>query len=441
MNRRTLFARGTTVAGTLTVTPLAAACGANAGSGGQAPAAARKPYTVQYWSRFGGTQEELEKKNLPVFEQQFAPYKVERTLVSTVYAELIQKITVAMAYGTPPDVFTVGSPDVATFADPGSAYQLDLSPRVRKDAEDFFAGPLNVGKYKDKLYGLTYSVDVRILLARKDLLREVGLPTDPKAQPATWQQLTDWAKKLTQSEAGQVKRAGFEVPKPMATTNGELFLTMLAQQGKGFFTPDGKKAGFDGAEGQRALQLLVDFMNRERVDTYDRPNPPNNVPAIASTTVASQWTNSSAIAAAQRAGLNTTENLIAFPTPDFTTTRKVPSYVGGTWEMIAKGSKDLDAAVEFLLFICGSSMGLQIAELTTAVPPRKSHEKAPYLQDPLLRTYYDAQATGWAVAQHPKYGPTRVHLIAALQSAMRQEKGVKAALDEAAALVNAELAK
>jgi ABC-type glycerol-3-phosphate transport system substrate-binding protein len=437
---RRSYAAGAVALGALGTGVLAAACGAGA-SGGQPSAATRKPVTLQYWSRFGGVQEELENKQLPVFMEKLAPYKVERTLASTVYAELIQKITVAMASGTPPDVFTVGSPDVATFADPGSAYQLDSHPRIKKESEDFFAGPLNVGKYKDKLFGLTYFVDVRILLARKDLLKEAGMPQDVKSQPATWTQFMDWSKKLTRTERAQVSRAGFEVPKPMATTNGEFFLTMLAQLGKGFFNPEGTRVGFDGPEGQRALQLIVDMVNRDRIDTYDRPNPPQNVPAIASQVVASQWTNSSAISTAQRAGLDPAQNLVAYPTPDFTTTRKVTAYMGGTWQMIAKATKDTDAAAELVLFLCGPDMALQQAQATTTVPARKSLDKAPYLQDPLLRTYYEAQANGWAVAQHPKYGPTRVHLIAALQAAMRQEKSVKAALEEAASQVNAELAK
>jgi ABC-type glycerol-3-phosphate transport system substrate-binding protein len=416
-----------------------AACGG--GEGGQGAAPARRPVTLQYWSRFGGVQEELENRALPAFAAQFAPYTVERTLVSTVYAELIQKITVAMASGTPPDVFTVGSPDVATFADPGSAYQLDLSPRVKREAEDFFAGPLNVGKYGDRLFGLTYFVDVRILLARKDLLREAGLPLDVKGQPGTWAQFADWARRMTRSEGSDVTRAGFEVPKPSGTNNGELFLTMLAQQGKGFFAPDGKRAGFDGAEGQRALQTLVDFMGRDRIDTYQRPEAPGGVPLIASGNVASQWVNSATIAAAQRGGLDPAQSLLAFPTPDFSGTRKVTAYMGGTWQMIARATRDVAAAVELTLFLCGADFTLQQAQATTTVPPRKSLDKAPYLQDPLLRTYYEAQATGWAVSQHPRYGPTRFHLIGAIQAAMKGEKGVKGALEEAATQVNAELTR
>lgn len=132
----------------------------------------------------------------------------------------------------------------------------------------------------------------------------------------------------------------------MATTNGEFFLTMLAQQGKGYFNLEGTKVAFDGPEGQRALQLIVDMINRDRIDAYDRPNPPNNVPAIASPVVASQWVNSSAVSGAQRAGLDPAQHLVAFPTPDFTTTRKVAADMGGTWQMITKQTRDVDAAVE-----------------------------------------------------------------------------------------------
>jgi ABC-type glycerol-3-phosphate transport system substrate-binding protein len=119
----------------------------------------RRAVTLQYWSRFAAPIQEVEEKHLPVFMEKHAPITVERTLASTNYDQLVEKITTAFASSTPPDVFTMGSPDIVTFAHPGSVLQLDAYQRLRKDAEDFFGPPLAIGKYRDRLYGLTYYID------------------------------------------------------------------------------------------------------------------------------------------------------------------------------------------------------------------------------------------------------------------------------------------
>ncbi|HEX2185783.1 MAG TPA: hypothetical protein VHN78_09800, partial [Chloroflexota bacterium] len=66
-----------------------AACTSGAGGGGEAPRAARKPVTLAYWSRMGTgagrayvQTGEYEDKRLPVFAEQHAPVKVERTVIA-----------------------------------------------------------------------------------------------------------------------------------------------------------------------------------------------------------------------------------------------------------------------------------------------------------------------------------------------------------------------
>jgi len=201
----------------------------------------------------------VEEKFLPVFMEKYAPIKVERTLVTTDYNLLVERITTAFASSTPPDVFTMGSPDVVTFAHPGSVLALDTYQRVKKESEDFFAPPLAVGKYNNKLYGMTYYIDTRIMLYRKDVLAEAGLPTDRKSLPKTWDQFREAAKRVTRWEGSDLKRVGWDVTG--ATGDATIFLVMLGQLNKRVISTDGKKVEFDGAEGQRALQTLVDFMN------------------------------------------------------------------------------------------------------------------------------------------------------------------------------------
>ena len=413
-----------------------AACGTQEGTG-TGGAKARRPVTIQYWSRFGPPIEGVEQKFLPVFEEKYAPYKVERTLASTNYGTLVEKVTTAFASSTPPDVFTMGSPDVVTYAHPGSALQLDAYANVRKHAEDFFGPPLAVGRYKDKLYGLTYYIDTRIMMYRKDMMAEMGLPTDRKSLPKTWDQLRDVAKRLVRWEGNELKRLGWDIAKMGDATQ---FLVMLAQLGKKVISADGKKVEFDGPEGQRALQTLVDFVHKDRVDSQQRPQFPGGVDSLGTGMVAIKWGNAGPISSMKRAGMDVNALVAPDLTPEFTGRPTAASYLGGTWQMVAKATKEVDAALDLTMFLTNQEVGLAVAESQSAPPPHKSSDKLPYVQQALVRPFYDSLQYGWSVPQHPQYALIRTKLIEVTKEAMQQTKAVRDALGEAAVYANGLLA-
>jgi multiple sugar transport system substrate-binding protein len=425
---------------------LAAAAGGLVGSacggaaGGTPPGgAARKPVTLQYWSRFAAPIQDVEVKYLPVFMEKYAPITVERTVPTTDYNLLVEKTTTAFASGTPPDVFTMGSPDIVTYAHPGSVLPLDGYGRIKKETDDFFGPPLGVGKYDGKLYGVTYYIDTRIMLYRKDVLAEAGVPTDRKSLPKTWEQFREVAKKVARWEGNDILRVGWDVS---GATLGDAtpFLVMVGQLGKRIIAADGKRVEFDGAEGQRALQTLVDFYNRDRVDSATRAAFPPGIEPLATPRLAIKWSSSSPLSGIKRANLDPQQLVVTDLTPEFTARPTAASYLGGTWQMIAKQNKDVDASLELLAFLCGYDVSLAVAQSQYTVPARKSTEKEPYLQDTLLRPFYDSLQYGWVVPQHQHYGKIRNKIVEVVKDAMAQQRSPKEALADAAAYSNALLA-
>jgi multiple sugar transport system substrate-binding protein len=401
-----------------------AACGV--GAGGTQPPAARKAVTVQFWSRFGSSDpiEPVELKDLPVYMQQSAPIKVDRNVIAD-YNTLIDKLTVAFASGTGPDVVTLGSPGIAQFAGPGSLLALDKSARVKKEAEDFFGPPLNVGRYKDTLFGLTYYVDMRIALYRKDALAEAGLPADRKALAKTWDQFRDVTRQLARWEGGQLMRIGFGVPRADDTH----FFTLVKQQGQDALNAAMTKAGFDATAGERALQFQVDLLQRDRVDSYaQRPSLPSGVEPLSTPLMASRWNNSQTIVGIQKAGLPAKDLVVTDFTPEYGGKTAATGYLGGTWVAANKDTKAPDESIDFLLYLAGLDHQLNVAQATTSTPARKSAEKSPLVQDPVLRPFYEALATAWSVPQHPKFQQIRVKITALQDAALKQEKSVKEAV-------------
>jgi multiple sugar transport system substrate-binding protein len=431
VNRRTMMQMSTAGASGALV-----ACGVAAGDA--TSSATKRPATIQYWARYAGAIGDVEEKSIPVFKSKFPHITVERLFVGAgSYDNLLEKVTTSFASGTSPDVFNIGSSGIATYAHPGHVLQLDAISRLKKEAEDFFAPPNAIGKYKGKLYGMTWYVDSRMPLYRKDLLAEVGVPTDRKSLPKTWEQFREVAKKLTKWDGAQIARIGFDVPK---TGDAKLFMQLIAQQGKGIYNAEMSRVQFDGPEGQRALQLLVDLVHRDRVDSFQRPTFPQGVEPLATPYVAGRYGNSELIAAVKRANVDPNQLLVSDFTPEFAARTTAASYLGGTWQMASKSTRDVDATVEWLAYTVGPENALAIAEATTTVPTRKSLDKAPYLQNALLRPYYESLQYGSSVPAHPRHREIEAKLIEVIGDATQQKKSVQQALLDAAAFANPILA-
>jgi multiple sugar transport system substrate-binding protein len=434
---RRVLLRGAMPAAAITAAAATAACGALGEA--EAPRAARKAVTLQYWSRMGTgagrayiQTGEMEDRRLPVFMQEHAPVKVERTVIAN-HTELLDKLTVGFIAGQGPDAFNVGSPGIAQFAHPGFVQPLDGYQRVKKEVPDFFEPTLRIGTYKGKLYGLTYYADMRIMLYRKDLLAQAGLPADRKSLPKTWDQLRDLAKRLTRWAAGKIDRIGFDVPK----TDEALWFNVVHQQGKDVLNKELTKSTLDTGEGEKALQLMVDLLHRDRVDAYERPTFPAGVPAIGSQHMASGYRNSAEIENLRQANVDPQAILVSDFTPEWTGKTTATGYLGGTWVLAAKQNKDLDSAVDLVLFLTSYDVLINVAEIFSGVPPRKSADNkwAP-LRDPLLRAYYEAEEKAYTVPGHPKFELIRVKSREVMGQALQQQRSVKEAVADLVAFTN-----
>ena len=110
------------------------------------------------------------------------------------------------------------------------------------------------------------------------------------------------------------------------------------------------------------------------------------------------------------------------------------AYLGGTWQLVSKTASDVDGAVELVAYLTGGEHLLKFSELSMGSPPRKSMEKAPYVQNPLMKPYYEAQPISTSMPQHPRAVEVRDKLIELNGEAIQQKRGVREALSEARGL-------
>ena len=162
----------------------------------------------------------------------------------------------------------MGTPGIPLFGKQGSLLEVEKYPAVKRELADFF-GP---GAGAGEVQGLALRPELlhrhgRHAVPQGPLARE-GLPTDRKSLPKTWEQFREWGRKLAKWEGGTMTRIGFNVPR-----DDKMFLTAVNQLGKSLFNKELTQANFGGPEGERALQMVVDLMHRDRVDAWASSAP------------------------------------------------------------------------------------------------------------------------------------------------------------------------
>lgn len=420
--RRALLGAGTTGAGAAL-----AACGAPAGAGaaggaGEPSSKARPAVTLEYWSRWGPPTADVESKRVTEWNAANGPTKVERTSIDP----YIDKLNAAFAGGAGPDVYTVGGSGMANFAAKGAGLTLSGYQAVQKELPDFLPATIEASKYQGKHIAMPYILDVRAMIFRKDFMRDAGL--DAAKFPDTWDQFRDAARRLTKREGATLTRAGFDVPKT-GWNSHDLFMLLTEMGGEKTFSQDLTKASFNGPGGRAALQLLVDLVNKDQVDGADQPRPPSGSNGIIAGTHAVTWNSAGPVNVARRVAPELLEQIGTAPIPKLA---QRWTLLGGTWLMANSKPKDVSTSVDLLLYLTAAKHADDITSVQNAVPPRRSASASAYVTDPLIKTFYDAAAHAWAYPNHAFYTDIREVIVKEVAAAIAQEKGVQAALDDAA---------
>jgi ABC-type glycerol-3-phosphate transport system substrate-binding protein len=121
-----------------------------------------------------------------------------------------EKLNVRFQAGDSPDIIGQGIMSVAARAESGQYQPIDKYFANWEGKDDIMPSMLANGTYKGQVYGLAYAATPYIFAYRKDMFEAAGL--DPEAPPTTWEQLAEYARKLTVVENGEITTAGFVFP-------------------------------------------------------------------------------------------------------------------------------------------------------------------------------------------------------------------------------------
>jgi multiple sugar transport system substrate-binding protein len=182
---------------------LLAVFGASA-RGGQDARAAKEPVTISFWSPYTARELRVLNSAFAGFHKKYPWITVKSTGNSNP-----TKLTAAIRGGNAPDVAALFETDtLGAFC--GSGAWIDLASRIRSDHVNMNLFPKTIRDYTaygDKRCAMPLLADTYGLYYNKAMFKKAGLSAPPK----TLDQLSAYAKKLTQRDAsGKIKVAGFD---------------------------------------------------------------------------------------------------------------------------------------------------------------------------------------------------------------------------------------
>ncbi len=233
--------------------------------------------TLKFWSIYpeGDTNYEWMLSVIDRFEETHTNIKIEYTGIS--FWDYFTKITTAMTDSNGPDIYLQTIKDNTDRAKGGVSMELSQFFDDTLSSENFYEADLTPMTYEDKVYGVPYALDNRVLYYNIDLMNsltasteEEWLATEAAAQegstitgkpadlvgedgnvraPQTWDELRAYQELLTKSEEGKITQLGFDV-----NVGNCMFVNVVWSKGGDFFDADGNstittdpgvRAGFD----------------------------------------------------------------------------------------------------------------------------------------------------------------------------------------------------
>ena len=192
------------------------------------------------------------------FEQENPDIRVKPVYTGT-YKDSIIKALTAHRSGTPPDAAVLFAVDIYTLIDNNAIVPFDDLVANAADTawlSSFYPALMANSRAAGQTWGIPFQRSTILMYWNKKLFTQAGL--DPNRPPATWADMTAYAKRLTlQDTAGNTTQWGVQIP-----SSGFpywLFQGLATANGARLVNAAGTQTAFDGPAMVEALQYWVDL--------------------------------------------------------------------------------------------------------------------------------------------------------------------------------------
>lgn len=414
--------------GNASSTPAPAPSGTESSSTSAAAPTAKT--VVNFWHCMGSANGERIQGLVDRFNKSQDAIEVVATFQGG-YEEGNAKLQTAIAGGTAPDIAQIERAFIEPYA---TANRLeDLKPYMAKSGkvspEDFVEGLMGYSYYNNdgKLISIPFSRSTPIFYYNKDAFKEVGL--DPEKGPETWDDVMEYAKKLTKVENGKTVRYGFTFP--VATW---YFKANVAQLGGRTINEDKTAVGFyDNGTGKKVLEYWTKLRDE---GVYMTP------PTKDGATISRQaFINGEAAMFQESTSLigTLTDNCefeVGAAYLPYAPGGKRAMPTGGANIAMMSDSKNKEAAWTFLEWLITDPEGCLQFELESGYMPfTKQMVEAPAIKEkwekyPMYRIAFDQLQYAVDTEQHLYWAELKSEILAAEQAVMNDNADIQKTLDD-----------
>jgi sn-glycerol 3-phosphate transport system substrate-binding protein len=212
--------------------------------------------TFYYPVAVGGPITKIVDQMAADFEKENPGIKVKPVYAGT-YQETLVKALTAHKSGTPPVTAVLLSTDMFTLIDEDAIVPFD-----GMDTSAYYKAFMANSQAGGKTWGVPFQRSTIVMYWNKDLFKEAGL--DPNRPPANWNEVLQYAQKLTRRDAaGNVTQWGVQVPSTAFPY--WLFQALTTPNGVELMNSAGTETYFDKPEVIEALQFWVDLGRKHKV--------------------------------------------------------------------------------------------------------------------------------------------------------------------------------
>ncbi|MYD88792.1 MAG: extracellular solute-binding protein [Caldilineaceae bacterium SB0662_bin_9] len=362
------------------------------------------------------------------------------TVDMSTWGNLGEKLLTSFAGNIPVDLLETGSDWVGPYAKRDQFLSIEsyVVNQYQDEIVDFYPDMVELSRYGGDLRGLPYILDIRTLCYRKDHFEEAGL--DPEVPPDTWDDLVDFGTRLLQmDDQGNFERAGYLLN--AAGPGGAFFeyWYLLVQNGSGVVVPwgswDPEDVAFNGPEGLEALQFMYDLIHTHAITPMTGMSSQNPSLSPLGAGVASMHNTGAWEIGNWKQNQADNIHLLGVGIP-LMKVRRLQYAVPNVYA-VGSNTRDADRAWALMEHMVSRETLTGMLGPVSQSPPRMSiAAEAEYMQDPLLKKYQAIPEEGWGTTTPQAVDFPTLELIGQyVQAALRDEMGLQAALDAAAAEV------
>jgi multiple sugar transport system substrate-binding protein len=344
-----------------------------------------------------------------------------------------QFLSDAVAGGGSFDVFTVDQPWLPEFASKGYLAPLD-DVVSDEDRDDFLPHTLDTTSYEGALYGLPYMVHNTVLYYRTDLFEAAGLT----APPATWEEYREYAKILTDQDAGVW---GTVITGKQDGEVATRFESYLKQMGSDVAEADGTPT-LDTEAGREVFDMM------SAIQFEDQSSPPglHDITDVqgqfleGKVAMVLQWPYMYGMTADESQSKVVDKVGLALAPGN-------PEQVSTTFSWgfgVNAASKNADAATKWVLWSTSSDVLTDLSVTHASPVPRASSTEAVAADTTLdagahdaLGVFSDSVAASTTIPMTPLYSQYQDAVAVAVSSVMSQSQDAAAALEDAQATADA----